>query len=144
MHRERTIVYAHELGDYGKAMRNSYAAIASPFHANLHTSAELAHMQQTGIDIDPEIARRRAEEGALMRGRGLVASFLHAGMKLGVTPLLGTSAVKLVKDRDRVVGVEVERDGTGRRTAPASAWSWRRVGSSGTPPWSGTSSASLS
>ena len=26
----------------------------SPFHANLHTSAELTHMQRTGIDIDPD------------------------------------------------------------------------------------------
>jgi succinate dehydrogenase/fumarate reductase flavoprotein subunit len=106
------IVYAHELGEFGEAMRNSYAAIASPFHANLHTSAELARMQQTGVDIDPEIARKRAEQGALMRGRGLVASLLHAGMKRGVTPMLRTSAVKLIKDRDRVVGVEAERDGS--------------------------------
>jgi succinate dehydrogenase/fumarate reductase flavoprotein subunit len=104
------IVYAHELGEFGKAMRNSYAAIESPFHANLHTSKELARMQQTGVDIDPEIARRRAEQGALMRGRGLVASLLHAGLKLGVTPLLRTSAVRLVLDREAVVGVEVEQD----------------------------------
>src|SRR6185369_2285353 len=94
------IVYADDLGDYGKSMRNSYAAIQSPFHANLHTSAELNQMQRTGIDIDPEIARRRAEQGALMRGRGLVASLLHSGMKLGVTALLQTSAVHLIKERD--------------------------------------------
>jgi succinate dehydrogenase/fumarate reductase flavoprotein subunit len=104
------IVYTNELGDFAGAMRDSYAAIASPFHANLLTSAELAHWQLTGIDIDPEIALRRAEQGALMRGRGLVASLLHAGLKRGVTPLLQTSAVNLVKDRDRVVGVEVEHD----------------------------------
>jgi succinate dehydrogenase/fumarate reductase flavoprotein subunit len=106
------IVYAHELGEFGEAMRNSYAAIASPFHANLHTSAELARMQQTGVDIDPEIAQRRAAEGALMRGRGLVASLLHAGMKLGVTPMLGAAAVRLLRDGDRISGVEVERDGS--------------------------------
>jgi succinate dehydrogenase/fumarate reductase flavoprotein subunit len=106
------IVYAHELGELGGAMRNSYAAIASPFHANLLTSAELAHWQQTGVDIDPEIARRRAEQGALMRGRGLVASLLHAGMKLGVALLLRTSAVRLTTDLDRVTGVEVEHEGT--------------------------------
>jgi succinate dehydrogenase/fumarate reductase flavoprotein subunit len=105
------IVFAHELGEIGAAMRNSYAAIQSPFHANLHTSSELNHMQRTGIDIDPEVARQRAEQGALMRGRGLVASLLHAGQKLGVTPLLSTSAVKLLVERDRVVGVEVEHDG---------------------------------
>ena len=106
------IVYAREMGEFGEAIRNSYAAIASPFHANLHTSAELAHMQRTGIDIDPAIAEERAAQGALMRGRGLVASLLHAGRKLGrVTPLLRTSAVKLLKERDRVIGVEVERDG---------------------------------
>jgi succinate dehydrogenase/fumarate reductase flavoprotein subunit len=36
-------------------------------------------------------------------------------MKLGVTPLLRTSAVHLLKERDRVVGVEVERDGIRER-----------------------------
>jgi 3-oxosteroid 1-dehydrogenase len=106
------IVYAREMGEFGDAMRSSYAAIASPFHANLHTSAEMAHMQRTGIDIDPAIAEQRAAQGALMRGRGLVASLLHSGMKLGrVTALLRTPAVKLLKERDRVIGVEVERDG---------------------------------
>ena len=71
------------MGEFGDAIRNSYAAIASPFHANLHTSAELAQMQRTGVDIDPAIAEERAAQGALMRGRGLVASLLHSGMKLG-------------------------------------------------------------
>jgi succinate dehydrogenase/fumarate reductase flavoprotein subunit len=105
------IVYAHEMGEFGEAVRSSYAAIASPFHANLHTSKELAQMQRTGIDIDPEIAEQRAAQGAHMRGRGLVASLLHAGRKLGLTAMLDTSAVKLLKERERVVGVEVERDG---------------------------------
>lgn len=105
------IVYAREIAPYGEAMRNSFAAIASPFHANLHTSAELAHMQQTGIDIDPEIAIRRAEQGALMRGRGLVASFLHAGMALGLQVRTGCSATELLMERGRVVGIEAERDG---------------------------------
>jgi succinate dehydrogenase/fumarate reductase flavoprotein subunit len=105
------IVYARELGEFGDAIRKSYAAIASPFHANLHTSAELAAMQQTGKQLDPAIAAQRAKDGALMRGRGLVGCLLHAGMKLGVTPLLNTSAVRLLKEGDRVVGVVAERDG---------------------------------
>jgi succinate dehydrogenase/fumarate reductase flavoprotein subunit len=109
------IVYAAEMGEFKDSMRNSYAAIASPFHANLHTSAELAQMQRTGVDIDPEVANERARKGALMRGRGLVASLLHSGMKLGMKVSLGTSAVQLIKERDRVVGVEVERDGTRER-----------------------------
>ena len=105
------IVYAHELGALGTTMRNSFAAIMSPFHANLHTSAELAQMQRTGVDIDPEIANERARNGALMRGRGLVASLLHAGLPRGVAVQLGTTATRLVKARGRVVGVEAERDG---------------------------------
>ena len=114
------IVYAREMGEFGDSFRNSFAAIASPFHANLHTSAELAHMQRTGIDIDPAIAEERAAQGALMRGRGLVASLLHAGRKLGrITPLLRTSAVKLLKERDRVIGVEVEHNGERERGAEA-------------------------
>jgi succinate dehydrogenase/fumarate reductase flavoprotein subunit len=109
------ILYAAEMGDFKDAMRNSFAAIASPFHANLHTSAELAHMQRTGVDIDPEIANERAAKGALMRGRGLVASLLHSGLRLGMTVSLQTSAVALVKERDRVIGVDAEHGGVRER-----------------------------
>lgn len=106
------ILFASEFAELADRFRNSYAAIMSPFHANLHTSAELAHMQTTGIDIDPAIARDRAERGALMRGRGLVASLLEAGQRRGATLKLNASATELLKERDRVIGVEADVNGT--------------------------------
>ena len=107
------ILYTRDLGEYGPAFRNS-ATPRSPhrFTPTCTRAPNSRKMQRTGVDIDPAVARERAEQGALMRGRGLIACLLHTGMKHGLHLQLNSAATRLIKDRDRVVGVEVDHDGS--------------------------------
>jgi succinate dehydrogenase/fumarate reductase flavoprotein subunit len=64
----------------------------------------------TGVVKEKDMGerRRRRMNG---RGRGIIGALLKACLDRGVEPVLGARAIALITERERVVGVRIEKDG---------------------------------